>query len=137
MNLPSRESLPLKALPQKLSVSSDNLKKFHKAFQLGDPTSNWIPPTFAALALQGVFSILNSLKVDWHGLLHATQSFEFHHPLRPHDAIVVETELTDLRLRAGMHWFNFKMELINEKSGQKILTSKSLIMVKDRTGQSV
>lgn len=130
MIAPSKESLPLKAPPQKFVISDDIVSKFYKAFNVTTPTGDWMPPTLAALALQGVFSIINEMKVDWRGLLHATQNFEYHSPIQKDDPLIAWAELTDCRLRAGMYWLQFKTEVLNEKTQEKRVTSKSLIMVK-------
>lgn len=128
MQIPQRDALPLKAAAQKLQLSPQLILKFQKAF--GSKESNRIPPTFAAVALQGVFEILNTMKVNWKGLLHASQSFDYLKPVRFNQELTAEASLVDARFRAGMHWLQFEARIKDSTSGEDLILAKSLIMVK-------
>ena len=128
MNIPQRETLPLKAAPHEIHLTPELLSKFNKAF--ASKHSGGVPPTFAAVALKGVFEMLNAMNVNWKGLLHATQSFEYLKPVVHNQKLRAETSLVDARLRGGMHWLQFEARLKDALSEEDFLLSKSLIMVK-------
>jgi len=128
MNVPARESLPLQAHAQEIVLNDELLRRFQSAF--GSEPSDRIPPTVGAVALQGVFEILNLMQVNWKGLLHASQSFEYRNELHRNQVLVATARLIDARLRGGMHWLQFETTVIDKNTGQELLLSKSLIMVK-------
>lgn len=128
MRVPEKSELPLRAKPQTFVLDEQRLSLFRGAF---GSTSGEIPPTVGAFALQGVFEILNSLHVDWKGLLHATQRFRYIHPFTQDQSLSAETSLRDARRRGGMIWLQFVTELSDTKTHQLIAESSSLIMVKE------
>ncbi len=129
MKVPSKEQLPLLAPDQTFEVTEALVARFRKSFHstLANP-----PFTMGAVALQGVFSLLRSMEVNWLGLLHATQKFEYHLPFQVGMELKAQTQLLDCRLRAGMYWLNFRTELTDTRTQQIVSTSKSLIMVKEK-----
>lgn len=127
MKPPSKEALPLKAHPQRILFTQELVAAFQTAF--GMTSDQGIPPTYAALALQGVFEILNQIQVDWKGLLHASQSFEYHLMPEWNAELTAQAELKDCRLRAGQWWLQFETQM-KDSQNRPIITSKSLIMVR-------
>lgn len=127
MRLPEKTELPLNASPQTIFFDETLRSKFCKAFK-SDRAD--MPPTTGAVALTGVFQILNSLNVDWKGLLHATQRFVYHQEIKPGTRVQALTKLKDARVRAGMAWLQFETNLVDEVTRQPYVDSFSLIMVK-------
>lgn len=128
MTVPTKDQLPLSAPRQDIEVDAELVQKFRRSFQ----SSRQSPPlTLGAVALQGVFALLKSMNVDWRGLLHATQKFEYTRPIHLGAKLSATTQLIDCRLRAGMYWLNFKTDLMDKSSQDIVVSSRSLIMVKE------
>jgi hypothetical protein len=125
--VPEKSQFPLKAKPQTILIDEAKVALFHKAFRESEA---YIPPTLGAIALKGVFEIVDSLQVDWRKLLHATQQFTYHSPVPIPCRARGESKLMDCKLRAGMFWLSFVTELVEEESNKILITSKSLIMVR-------
>ncbi|MBN8555490.1 MAG: MaoC family dehydratase N-terminal domain-containing protein [Deltaproteobacteria bacterium] len=128
MIAPEKSQLPLKAHPQFIEVNDEQIQKFHKAFR--DGKSKQMPATFTAMAMKGIFEIVDSLQTDWRKLLHATQSFTYHSAITSPSKIRAEAKLMDCKWRAGMYWLSFVIEVYEEPSQKLLITSKSLLMVK-------
>ena len=101
--------------------------QFHKAFK--DQTK-YTPPTIMALAMKGIFQLLNQFQIDWKNLLHASQSFTYHESLLIPSKLHAETKLVTLRFKAQMHWLAFVSEVKTEADQKLLITSKSLLMIK-------
>ena len=128
MRAPEKSELPLRAAPFDFRLDENRRELFCKAFR---SQSSALPPTWGAMALKGVFEIVEELEVDWRRLLHATQSFTYGQtPTLPCSA-KAQTELLDCRYRAATHWLQFVTEVRDADSNALLLTSKTLILVKD------
>lgn len=127
MKILSKSLLPLFASPQNLTIDAACVEKFNLAF---NRKSAEPPPTILAAGLKGVFEILNHLEVDWHHLLHATQSFQFERPLTTPMNLVMRASLKDIRVRGQTAWLHFDVQSIDEGSQQTVATSQSLILVR-------
>jgi hypothetical protein len=127
MQMPSKEDLPLEVEPEKFSVTQATTCLFHKAFR---DKKDYFPPTLAATALKGMFNLLNRMQVDWKKLLHATQSFEYHSKIPLPCEILARTQLTDIKLRAGIYWMSFEIRLFGLSDNELYVTSRSLILVR-------
>lgn len=123
------QKLPLCAAPLEFELSQDFIAGFQKAFQW---KSSSIPPTFAARAFSGMFQLLKELEVDWRGLLHTSQSFEYLRPFYAGQKLLAESQLSKYRFRAGVHWLQFESRLCDRESGDEVLRARSLILVEDK-----
>jgi hypothetical protein len=127
MRIPDKAELPLSAAPQQIPFDLELVAKFRKAFR----SERKHPPfTWGAVALQGVFQILKDLQVDWHGLLHVTQKFEYMKAAPLDSSLIAIAKLKDARSRGGMVWLQFEIEILDQSDQSLIARSSSLVMVK-------
>lgn len=125
MNIPA---CPLVAESYDINFDQDLANRFQKAFR---SSSTSVPPTIGAVALKGAFRILNEdLKADWRKLLHVSQTFEYTKPLELPITLKAQTTLKEIKTRAQMHFLSFEISLLDSKNGEKVMNSKSTIIVR-------
>ncbi len=128
MNLPSKEQLPLRATEQIFEVNQSKLTDFHKAFK---DKLTYTPPTLMAVAMKGIFDLVNSFNVDWRKLLHATQSFSYLKKLDIPCTVKANVSLQDIKFRAQIHWLQFEIKITEAKTGEDLISGKTLILVRE------
>lgn len=128
MNWPEKSSLPLCAEDILLTIDESKLQEFHTAFK---DRLRYMPPTLMAMAMKGVFDLINQMQVDWKRLLHATQSFTYVKPIQVPSQVRAKAKLLDLKYRAQTHWLQFEIQVLDENSKDLLVTARTLILVKD------
>ncbi len=130
MIIPTKNGLPHRSSAKIWNLDDEKAKAFQTALKTKNP---WpLPPTWGAIALDGIFEILNNLEVDWRHLLHGSQSFTFDTPvLAKPIRVESQAELVDYRHRNGVHWLNFETAIRNAENAEILIRSKSLIFVKE------
>lgn len=127
MRLPEKHQIPFYATDLPLQINETKMSEFHRAFR---EKGGFIPPTLMAISMKGIFDLLHSFEIDWRKLLHATQSFAYLGPLRSPSELLAKTALIDIKLKAGHYWLQFQTDTFDQKSGERLIQSKSLLMLK-------
>ncbi|MDB5038876.1 MAG: hypothetical protein JWQ35_2404 [Bacteriovoracaceae bacterium] len=84
-----------------------------------------------AVSMKGVFEFLNEFEIDWRKLLHATQSFTYHSPIKIPLEAISETKLADVKFRNSIHWLSFETQVKDKATSKPLITSKSLLLVRE------
>jgi len=129
MKLPEKTELPLRAPQQDLNLDEGKVAQFHKAFASSEAT--YVPLTATSVMMKGVFDLVNQMQVDWKNLLHATQSYIYHSPLKGPTHLRGETKLIGCKFRAKLHWLNFETLIFRQGESEPVITCKTLLMVKE------
>ena len=129
MKVPTAAELPLAAPAEIFEIDARKIAEFQRAFGESLDAAA-VPPTLGAMTLKGVFTIVNSLEVDWRNLLHASQKFEYLQKISPPCSLSAVSRLIDLKFRAQMYWMNFETEVRDVRTSEIVIVSKSLLMVK-------
>lgn len=104
--------LPLASEPHPLDLDQRHQQRFQQAFQA---SHEHFPPSLFALGLEGVFEILENLKIPLSQVLHLSQSFEFLEEIQLPFSGISQAHLVRWRERKGAHWLSFDVKIHREE----------------------
>ncbi len=88
------------------------------------------PPTFAACFTIGRFDALFSdpeLGAHWN-LVHGSQEYVFHRPVRVGDALACTPRITDLRARSRLDVLTLEIDCVDADDGAPVVTSRGTLI---------
>lgn len=89
------------------------------------------PPTFAACftVTQGVAWMLEDPDLDAHAsLVHGSQEYEFHRPIRPGDVLECTPWITDITTRRRNEFLTLQIDCVDAGTGEPVVTSRGTIV---------
>ena len=92
------------------------------------------PPTFATCFRDGEFTILMDLKVDLRKLLHGTQEYEFHLPIRPGDILTCAPSISAVKSKetkkGRMDFLTTQVKITNARD-ELVCVAKSTVAIRE------
>lgn len=99
---------------------------------MGDDTADVVaPPTFAACftVVRGVDLLCADLELGaGDALVHGSQEYEWHRPLRPGDVLACSPWITDILSRARSEFLTLQIDCVDVASGEPAVTSRGTVV---------
>lgn len=94
----------------------------------GGPTV--APPTFAACFTVGrSTAMFSDPELGAHlNLVHGSQAYELHRPVRVGDALVCTPTIADIRTKGGMELLTLQIDCVDAGTGEPVVTSRGTII---------
>jgi hypothetical protein len=87
------------------------------------------PPTFAACFTVGRGEMFADPELGAHwNLVHGSQSYDYARPLRAGDLLACTPSIVDIVDRGRMELLTFRIECVDARSGEPVMTSTSVII---------
>lgn len=87
------------------------------------------PPTFAACFTIGRPEIWEDPDLGAHwNLVHGSQAFTFHRPMRVGDVLRCTPTITDITVRSKMELLDLRIEAVDVATGEPVVTSDATII---------
>jgi acyl dehydratase len=115
--------------PVAFDVTEERVRAFHDLF--GGPPG--VPPTFLTAA---EFSVIPhvigdpELALDFRKVVHGSQEYEFHRPLRLGETLMVHARIASIRQRGGNGFLVIEMQL-DGVDGEMVAVSRSTMIERD------
>jgi len=123
--------------PYRYEVSREKIREYALATGVNDETylrddgDIMAPPTFAACftLTQGVERMLKDPDLDAHtSLVHGSQEYEFHRPIRPGDVFECRPWITDITTRRGNEFLTIQIDCVDVVTDEPVVTSRGTIV---------
>jgi hypothetical protein len=121
-------------------VSREKVREYAVATGVEDPAytadsaeipSNELiaPPTFAACFTVGRTDLFDDPELGAHtNLVHGSQSYELHQPIRVGRTLVCSPQVTDIVDRGRMELLTLQIDCADEATGEPVVTSRGMII---------
>jgi hypothetical protein len=87
------------------------------------------PPTFAACFTIGAGELFADPDLGAHpNLVHGSQEFDFHRPLRAGDLLACTPSIVDIVDRGRMELLTFEVDCVDARSSEPVVTARSTII---------
>jgi acyl dehydratase len=107
-------------------VTEERVRAFHKLF--GGPPG--VPPTLLTAAEFTVFPQVigdPELALDFRKVVHGSQEYEFHRPLRPGETLTVQARVASIRQKGGNGFLVVEMQM-NDVDGDAVAVARSTMI---------
>lgn len=127
--------LPLDSSESQFELDPKTIEDFRKCFQMKESV---VPLTVTCKSFSGLFELFERIEVDFRRLLHISQTFEYHRPLRETEQLNSKTKLIRSRERGDVTWLSFESRLWDQDCEQPVVSAYSTILVsKNLVGEGV
>lgn len=117
-------------------MSREKVREYARATGVGgeaveaDSGATVAPPTFAACFTIGrTDALFADPELGAHrNLVHGSQEYEFHRPVRVGDVLDCTPRIDDLRSRGTMDLLTLETRCVDARTGEPVLTSRSTIV---------
>jgi acyl dehydratase len=117
-------------------VSREKVREYARATGVTGPAADAemgdtvAPPTFAACFTVGrsVEMFLDPGLGAHFNLVHGSQEYEFHRPVRVGDTLVCSPSIADIRVKGNMEFLTQQIECVDAETSDPVLTSRSTII---------
>jgi acyl dehydratase len=107
-------------------VTEERVRAFHELF--GGPPG--VPPTLLTAAEFTVFPQVigdPELALDFRKVVHGSQEYEFHRPLRPGETLTVQARVASIRQKGGNGFLVVEMQM-NDVDGDAVAVARSTMI---------
>ncbi|MGZ5214410.1 MAG: FAS1-like dehydratase domain-containing protein [Actinomycetota bacterium] len=115
--------------PVAFDVTEERVRAFHDLF--GGPPG--VPPTFLTAAEFTVFPQVigdPELALDFRKVVHGSQEYEFHRPLRLGETLMVRARIASIRRKGGHGFLVVEMQM-NDVDGETVAVARSTMIERD------
>lgn len=112
--------------PTIFEVTPERVAAFRAVFGQSDG----VPPTFATAAEFAAFPPLiddPELGLDFSRVLHASQEYEYHRPLREGETLTVNLHIDSIKMKGGNGFLSVVMDLVDD-DGVTACTARSTLI---------
>jgi acyl dehydratase len=112
--------------PVAFDVTEERVRAFHDLF--GGPPG--VPPTILTAAEFTVFPQVigdPELGLDFRKVVHGSQEYEFHRPLRPGETLKVQARVASIREKSGNGFLVVEMQM-NDVDGEAVAVARSTMI---------
>jgi acyl dehydratase len=112
--------------PVAFDVTEERVRAFHDLF--GGPPG--VPPTILTAAEFTVFPQVigdPELGLDFRKVVHGSQEYEFHRPLRPGETLKVQARVASIRQKSGNGFLVVEMQM-NDVDGEAVAVARSTMI---------
>ena len=112
--------------PVAFDVTEERVRAFHDLF--GGPPG--VPPTILTAAEFTVFPQVigdPELGLDFRKVVHGSQEYEFHRPLRPGETLKVQARVASIRQKGGNGFLVVEMQM-NDVDGEAVAVARSTMI---------
>ncbi len=115
--------------PVAFDVTEERVGAFHDLFD----GPHGVPPTFLTAAEFTVLPLVigdPELALDFRKVVHGSQEYEFHRPLRIGETVMIHARITSIRQKGGNGFLALEMQF-NGADGETVAIARSTMIERD------
>ena len=122
--------------PYRYEVSREKVREYARATGVGGPAAHAdtgptvAPPTFAACFTVGrsVEMFLDPELGAHFNLVHGSQDYDFHRPVRVGDVLLCTPRIADIKAKGNMEFLTQQIDCVDAETSEPVVTSRSTII---------